>query len=248
MTKSGLSDFPQVLMNGVPLQKKDLTQDGFEEGVITQTMTMTPEIQQAVYQSKLHDGHNTLEWLMEQDHVLPRLNSRVLTPPTTTLDLTENIEAGIFDDPETFELLTTKDISGIMAGNMKYLRRNEEDSLSAVSMWIVCDLHTAQGRDLTYAAIRRLKHSHDLRVGFIFNKNKPDNVKVDVNKAVYGAIKTLPLSHAKNYVTKLVKEENFKSLQDGSKTLEDLEVNVSVMITANFILLDSCSSCLVNIQ
>lgn len=225
VSKSGLSNFPQVLMNGVPLQKKDLTQDGFEEGVIMQIMTMTPEIQQAVYQSKLHDGHNTLEWLMEQDHVLPRLNSRVLTPPTTTLDLTENIEGGVFEDPDTFELMTSKDMSGIMAENMKYLRRNEEDSLNGVSMWVVCDLHTASGRDLAYAAIKRLKHSHDLRVGFVFNKNEAGDSKVDVNKAVYVALKTLPLSHAKNYVTKLVKDENFDSLQEGSKTLQDLEVN-----------------------
>ena len=227
VTKSGLSDFPQVLINGVPLKKADLTADGFEEGVITQIMTMTPEIQQAVYQGHLHDNHNTLEWLMEKEHVLPRLNSRVLTPTTTTLDLTENIDAGVFEDPEMFEMMTPKDMSGVMAGNMNYLRRNEEDSLSSVSMWIVLDLDTAQGRDLAYAAIRRVKHSHDLRVGFIFNKDKADDIKVDVNKAVYVAIKTLPLSHAKNYVTKLVKEENYKGLQDGSITLQDLEVHVS---------------------
>ena len=217
------------MINGVPLKKSDLTADGFEEGVITQIMTMTPEIQQAVYQGHLHDNHNTLEWLMEKDHVLPRLNSRVLTPPTTTLDLTENIDAGVFEDPEMFELMTSKDMSGIMAGSMNYLRRNEEDSLSSVSMWIVLDLDTSQGRDLAYAAIRRVKHSHDLRIGFIFNKEKPENLKVDVNKAVYVAIKTLPLSHAKNYVTKLVKEENYKGLQDGSTTLQDLEVHVSII-------------------
>ena len=214
-------------MNGVPLNKKSLTSDGFEEGVITQIMTMTPDIQQAVYQGRLHDGHNTLEWLMEQDHVLPRLNSRVLATPTTTIDLTENIESSIFEDPESFALMTSKDMSGIMAGNIKYLRRSEEDSLNAVSMWIICDLHTAHGRDLAYSALKRLKHSHDLRVGFIFNKDKPENVKVDVNKAVYVGVNTLPLSQAKNYVTKLVKDENYQALQDGSKTLEDLEVNVS---------------------
>ena len=230
VSKSGLSDFPQVLMNGVPLNKKDLTQDGFEEGVITQIMTMTPEIQQAVYQGRLHDGHTTLEWLMEQEHVLPRLNSRVLTPPSSTLDLTENIEASIFQDPDSFGMMTSKDMAGIMAGNINYLRRNEEDSLSAVSMWIVCDLHTPHGRDVAYSALKRLKHSHDLRVGFIFNRNEPGDVKVDVNKAVYVAVNTLPLSHAKNFVTKLVKEENYVALQDGSKSLEDLEVHVSYFI------------------
>ena len=43
------------------------------------------------FQGRLHDGHNVLEWLMEKDNVLPRLNSRVLSGPTKTLDLSENI-------------------------------------------------------------------------------------------------------------------------------------------------------------
>ena len=50
MSKSGLSDFPQVLMNGKPLQKSDLNQDNFEEGVITEIMQATPDLQQNVYQ------------------------------------------------------------------------------------------------------------------------------------------------------------------------------------------------------
>ena len=32
---------------------------------------------------------------------------------------------------------------------------------------------------------------------------------------------------AKNFITKLVKEENFKSLQPGGRTLQDLDVHVS---------------------
>ena len=50
LSKSGLSDFPQVLMNGKPLQKSDLNQDNFEEGVITEIMQATPDLQQNVYQ------------------------------------------------------------------------------------------------------------------------------------------------------------------------------------------------------
>lgn len=225
VSKSGLSDFPQVLLNGKPLDKKDLTQDTFEEGVVTEIMQATPALQQSVYQGQLHDGHNILEWLMEKDNVLPRLNSRVLSAPTNTLDLTVDIESGLEDDFDTFEMLTAKDMCGVMAESIKYLRRNDDDTVSAVTVWLVTDLQTENGRALVYSALKRLKHSNDLRLGFIFNAGAPSSGKVDVNKAFFVALKTLPNSLAKNFVTKLVKEENFNDLQSGDKTLKDLEVN-----------------------
>lgn len=48
--RSGLADFPQVLLNGIPLKKNYLTEDTFEEGVVSQIMAQTPDIQRAVYQ------------------------------------------------------------------------------------------------------------------------------------------------------------------------------------------------------
>ena len=50
ISKSGLSEFPQVLLNGVPMKEKYLTGDTFEEGVVQEIMTQTPDIQKAVYQ------------------------------------------------------------------------------------------------------------------------------------------------------------------------------------------------------
>lgn len=88
VSKSGLTEFPQVLMNGVPMDKKYLTEDTFEEGVVATILAQTPALQKAVYQGTLHDFVNIQEWLMERDNVLPRLNSRVLTPGKKTLDFT----------------------------------------------------------------------------------------------------------------------------------------------------------------
>ena len=62
-----------------------------------------------LFQGKLHDYHNILEWLMEKSNVLPRLNSRVLSPPVKTLDFTVNIgkdykymmcSIALFDSPD----------------------------------------------------------------------------------------------------------------------------------------------------
>jgi UDP-glucose:glycoprotein glucosyltransferase len=47
--RTGLGSLPQVLMNGVPLKKEDLTGDSFEEAVVGSIMKATPDIQKAVY-------------------------------------------------------------------------------------------------------------------------------------------------------------------------------------------------------
>lgn len=63
-------------------------------------------------------------------------------------------------------------------------------------------------------------------MGFVSNAAAPSEGKVDINKAVHVAANILPNSHAKNFITKLVKEENFQDLQSGAQTLKDLAVHV----------------------
>ncbi|KAH3810714.1 hypothetical protein DPMN_139111 [Dreissena polymorpha] len=254
LAQAGLQDFPQVLLNGKPLKKSDLNQDNFEEGVIAELMAATPDLQQNVYQvcscgvcgcggviaefmaatpdlqqnvyqGRLHDGHNTLEWLMKRDNVLPRLNSRVLSGAFKKLDLSESMEDGLTQDYERFQYLSSRDMASSLATDMKYLHRSDEEQVYSVSLWLVTDLQTSEGRSLAYSAFKRLKHSNDMRLGLIFNSGAPSAGRVDLNKAVYVAVNTLSNTLAKNFVTKLVKEENFEELQSGAKTLKDLEVN-----------------------
>ncbi|XP_065924355.1 UDP-glucose:glycoprotein glucosyltransferase 1 isoform X1 [Magallana gigas] len=221
--RSGLADFPQVLLNGIPLKKNYLTEDTFEEGVVSQIMAQTPDIQRAVYQGNLHDYMNVLEYLMEKEHVLPRLNSRVLSPPTQTLDFSSSI-----DDSLTLDSLyqkTSGQITAITARDMKYLRRKDEESLTPVTVWVVCDVETPKGRELLYSAIRQLKHSHEMRLGVVFNHDSVLTSDLAVTKAVYVALQSLDNNHAKSLITKLIKEENVEALKSGDKKIEDLEVH-----------------------
>ena len=52
--RTGLGEVPQVLLNGVPLQRADLDPDNFEEAVVGQILKMTPELQRAVYNVSLY--------------------------------------------------------------------------------------------------------------------------------------------------------------------------------------------------
>ncbi|XP_078310602.1 UDP-glucose:glycoprotein glucosyltransferase 1-like [Crassostrea virginica] len=221
--KSGLADFPQVLLNGIPLKKNYLTEETFEEGVVSQIMAQTPDIQRAVYQGNLHDYMNILEYLMEKENVLPRLNSRVLSPPKQTLDFST-----VIDDSLTLDSLyqkTAGEITAITARDMKYLQRKDEETLIPVTLWVVCDVETPEGRELLYSAIRQLKHSHEMRLGVVFNHNSVLDSDLLISKAVYTALQTLDNNHAKSLVTKLVKEENVQALKSGDKKIEDLEVH-----------------------
>ena len=77
--KIGLKNLPQVFVNGFPLGASELEGDVFEESVITKIMALTPEYQMAVYRSELVDSMNLLDWLMNKEVIMPRLNPRILS-------------------------------------------------------------------------------------------------------------------------------------------------------------------------
>jgi UDP-glucose:glycoprotein glucosyltransferase len=87
--KIGLKKLPQVLVNGFPLSSSEIEPDVFEESIITKIMQLTPEIQMAVYKGQLHDSINLLDWLMNKEVIMPRLNSRILSSERSFLEMNE---------------------------------------------------------------------------------------------------------------------------------------------------------------
>lgn len=70
------------------------------------------------------------------------------------------------------------------------------------------------------------KHSHEMRLGVVFNHDSVLTSDLAVTKAVYVALQSLDNNHAKSLITKLIKEENVEALKSGDKKIEDLEVHV----------------------
>ena len=87
--KIGLRNLPQVLINGFPLSETELEGDTFEESIIMKMMQLTQEIQMAVYKGELHDSINLLDWLMNKEEIMPRLNPRILTNNREFLTINE---------------------------------------------------------------------------------------------------------------------------------------------------------------
>lgn len=223
IAKSGFNTVPQVLINGVPLEKHQL-EDSFEEAVVMEVLKQTQIIQQAVYKGEINDDKDVLEWWMERDNVLPRLNSRILAPVTVRLDLTGSAESSMVKIPAVASELTTRDLSVGLIDSLNYITKKDEDSLRPVTLLVICDLESPSGRAFLYTAIKHLKSSNNLRLGLVFN---PQSATADnkVNKAVQVALQTLPAPIAKSLITKLVKEENIQDLLAERKTLQDFEVH-----------------------
>ncbi|XP_067949349.1 UDP-glucose:glycoprotein glucosyltransferase 1-like [Watersipora subatra] len=204
--KSGLGELPIHLLNGIPLE--GMATEAMDEVIVTQVLKITPTFQRAVYHGKLTDDMDPLEWLMMQDHVMPRLNSRIL------------------DNKNKCVSLTAK--SGMSLDTLKYLYKGASDSIRDTTMLVIADLDTPSGRQLLLDSITHMKTTKKVRVGVIYNH---DTGKEGLyTKAVKLAMDTLADDEARSFVTKI--------LQHGKDVLDisDLEhLAVSGMDTNSFI-------------
>jgi len=220
----GLGELPQVLINGVPLKKEQI-RDEFEESVVGCIMRQTNELQKAVYNGFLQDSMDMLDYLMTRINVMPRLNPRVLGPPSLYLDLSAVIPPSSVMTPHKFLSLSPPKMSSAVAAAMKYITKKDEPSLRAITVWVVMDLDTPIGRTLLYNAMKHLKHSSSMRLGLVHcpGEDTPHgSLGKPISHVVQVALETLNGYMAKSFITKLLKEENVEDLQSGKKTLEDL--------------------------
>uniref|UniRef100_A0A672UE81 UDP-glucose ceramide glucosyltransferase-like 1 n=1 Tax=Strigops habroptila TaxID=2489341 RepID=A0A672UE81_STRHB len=90
-----------------------------------------------------------------------------------------------------------------------------------VTFWIVGDFDKPSGRQLLYDAIKHQKSSNNVRIGMINNpSNDPNSQNTVVAKAIWAALQTQTSNNAKNFITKMAKEETAKALKAGADILE----------------------------
>lgn len=116
------------------------------------------------------------------------------------------------------------------------------EHIRSLSAWIVADLESVDGRQLVYEAIKHLKHSHNMRIGLVHNprdlslaRGKHSISRVVQVKSclkaqstfifLQGALWALTEMQAKQFVTKLAKEEFAVPFTKGDMTIDDLAVH-----------------------
>lgn len=177
---------------------------------------------------QLTDYTNVIEYLMSKPHIVPRLNALILDPPEYRF--LEFGGKGLQPEKYTFanfEALKAEDRTATMVATSFYLVKHEEEEAHPVTIWVVADAETPAGRELVYNVVKHSKTSKNVRVSFVFNPSDTKSIEkgLHLTKAIQVALETQTMNLARNFITKLLKEENVAEIAAGTKTWQDFEVN-----------------------
>uniref|UniRef100_A0A8C1PJZ5 UDP-glucose ceramide glucosyltransferase-like 1 n=1 Tax=Cyprinus carpio TaxID=7962 RepID=A0A8C1PJZ5_CYPCA len=218
--QTGVGPLPVVLYNGMPLQREQLDPDELETVVMHKILETTSFFQRTVYLGELNSDHDVVDFIMNQPNVVPRINSRILSTSRNYLDLSATNNHFI-DEYARFLFLDTKDKNAAVANSMNYMTKKDDGIIRPVTFWVVGDFDQPSGRQLLYDAIRHMKTSNNVRLGVINNPSENlSNEKSLIARAIWAAMQTQTANNAKNFITKMAKEETAQALYGGRDIAE----------------------------
>ncbi|XP_038615183.1 UDP-glucose:glycoprotein glucosyltransferase 2 [Tachyglossus aculeatus] len=153
---TGLGSLPQALFNGVPFNSEEVVPEEMETVILQKIMDTTEFFQRAVFMGLLNDQMNAIDFLMDQSNVVSRINPLVLGTERRYLNLMSTSVSVDIQDFSTFSYLDSQDKSAVIARNMRYLTKKDEDAVSAVTIWIIADFDKASGRQLLSNALKHM--------------------------------------------------------------------------------------------
>uniref|UniRef100_A0A671YRX9 UDP-glucose ceramide glucosyltransferase-like 1 n=1 Tax=Sparus aurata TaxID=8175 RepID=A0A671YRX9_SPAAU len=192
--QTGVGPLPVVMYNGIPYQREQLDPDELETVTMQKILETTTFYQRAVY--LVSQNHDVVDYIMNQANVVPRINPRVLS----TIGLC-SVDAVTCSDSLCFFLCGLSDDG--------YIR--------PVTFWVVGDFDKPSGRQLLYDAIRHMKTSNNVRLGMINNPSAAPSAETSrMARAIWAAMQTQSANNAKNFITKMAKEETAVALEKGA--------------------------------
>uniref|UniRef100_A0A8C7XD53 UDP-glucose ceramide glucosyltransferase-like 1 n=1 Tax=Oryzias sinensis TaxID=183150 RepID=A0A8C7XD53_9TELE len=213
--QTGVGPLPVVMYNGIPYRKEQLDPDELETVTMQKILETTSVYQRAVYLGELATDHDVVDFVMNQPNVVPRINPRVLSTSRTYLDLSDTNNFFI-DDYARFSTLSSKKKNGAVANSMNYMTKKDDGYIRPVTFWVVGDFDKPSGRRLLYDAIRHMKTSNNVRLGMINNPSANPSAETSrVTRAIWTAMQTQSANNAKNFITKMTKEETAAALEKG---------------------------------
>nr|XP_009665676.1 PREDICTED: UDP-glucose:glycoprotein glucosyltransferase 2 isoform X3 [Struthio camelus australis] len=221
--KTGLGPLPQALFNGVPFSREEMDATELETVILQRIIDATGFFQRALFMGLLNDHISAIDFLMEQQNVVSRINPTILGGERKYIHFRSTSVPFDVQDFSTFSFLDSQDKSAVISDGMKYLTKKEEDILYAVTIWIIADFDKPTGRQLLSNALKHLKTSRHTRLGILNNpssKIKEDNTAIA--RGILTAFLTQNNSSLKSFLSKLTKEETAKSLADGTKIVKFL--------------------------
>lgn len=196
----GVKILPQALLNGVLLNEKQLNQDEYEELILTEIMQQTVKLQKKIYVGELTDDENTIDYLMQQPHVMLRLNQRILSSDDQNfLDMYSGSPYPDIEDVSALQTLNNEELTATLMKNLRYFEtKNSKEKfmgskLHFLTLWIVTDLNQERGRAIMKNGLEFLKSSSGIRLSFVPNADKTTATQgqKDLNALMWSILYTL---------------------------------------------------------
>lgn len=224
--KAGITSLPQALMNGVPLPEKHLNVDEFEEVVLMEVMRMTQSLQRAVYKSELDDKQDVVDWLMALPNIMPRLNERILSTKTSSyIDLTGSSSTTLLGtSPKAFSLLKVPEMTAMVTRSSRYMTTKNDPAVRPITVWLVGDFDTEEGRALLLEGVKYLRESNSVRLCAIHNFEAKKDVPGLMSRVVEVAQASLPPALARQFLSKILATESVRKVLKGDKKWIDFAV------------------------
>ncbi|KAL1780525.1 UDP-glucose:glycoprotein glucosyltransferase 2 [Sigmodon hispidus] len=214
---SGLGPLPQALYNGEPFDVKEMNTEELEEAVLEKMMDAFVYLQRDVFMGTLNDEINAIDFLMNKNNVVPRLNSLILHTEPQYLNLLSSSVTTDIEDFSTFSFLDSQDKSAVIAESMHYLTQ-EDTVISEVTLWIIADFDVPSGRKLLLNALEHMETSVHSRLGIIYNPtSKINEENTVISRGILAAFLTHKNSLLRRFLRKLAKEETAEAIYSGDK-------------------------------
>ena len=197
----------QVLNNGVALPASDLEADAFEDALVYAVLKQTNSFQLQVYNNEITDDTDLLEYLMERDHVVPRLNSDVLEPADTQSLFTSMVPKG--SDSSAASSTSWTDIFPTIC----YIYKSDPSELAhppILTHLLVADFDSSEGSALLNVASRHLKKAGvKTRIGLLHGGDA-NQAPGPLSVALQTALDSFALNTAKLLVNKILRNVEFQ--------------------------------------
>ncbi|XP_017385547.1 UDP-glucose:glycoprotein glucosyltransferase 2 isoform X1 [Cebus imitator] len=215
---TGLGPLPQALYNGEPFKHEEMNIKELKTAILQRMMDASVYLQREVLMGTFNDHMNAIDFLMEKNNVVPRINSLILHTNQQYLNLISTSVTADIEDFSTFFFLDSQDKSAVIAKNMYYLTPDDDSTISAVTLWIIADFDKPSGRKLLFNALKHMKISVHSRLGIIYNPtSKINEENTAISRGILAAFLTQKNSFLSSFLGQLAKEETATAIYSGDK-------------------------------
>uniref|UniRef100_A0A7N6BL73 UDP-glucose ceramide glucosyltransferase-like 1 n=1 Tax=Anabas testudineus TaxID=64144 RepID=A0A7N6BL73_ANATE len=211
--QTGVGPLPVVMYNGIPYQREQLDSDELETVTMQKILETTSFYQRAVYLGELATDHDVVDFIMNQPNVVPRINPRVLSTSRTYLDLSDTSDV-------SKNVLPLRSFLSVIMTITYEIRVDSRSTSSSIFLFAInrfSKMNSFTIKLMTNSSItKQQKTSNNARLGMINNPSAAPSAETSrVARAIWAAMQTQTANNAKNFITKMSKEEAAVALEKG---------------------------------